>query len=162
MTAQCLATVATLSIVGDRARHNDAPLRAHLEGARQSRILIEQAKGYLARHHEESPNQAFRRSRTYSRQRGRRIAAVADDVVSRQLDLGRPPADGEARDRPVPARSWPATVMDGVDQTPLSALRGSGLSSTVLRRLDSFRVAEYWHIGHHGDCRPGPCWLVSP
>ena len=86
--AQCLATVAAVSIVGDRARHDEAELRRQLEEALQSRILVEQAKGYLARHYHETPNQAFVRLRAYARTHRRRIAAVAEDVVSHRLDLG--------------------------------------------------------------------------
>lgn len=85
--AQCLATVATASIVHDRARRTHAAVRRQLEDALESRIIIEQAKGYLARHHDQSPKDAFARLRSYARGRGLRLAGVATDVVSGRLDL---------------------------------------------------------------------------
>ncbi|HEY2225428.1 GAF and ANTAR domain-containing protein [Actinomycetospora sp.] len=85
--AQCLATVATLTIVHDRAQHTHALVRKQLEEALESRIIIEQAKGYLARSHDETPDLAFTRLRAHARSRGRRLAAVAEDVMTRGLEL---------------------------------------------------------------------------
>jgi GAF domain-containing protein len=86
--AQCLATVATLTIVHDRARHTHALVRRQLEEALESRVVIEQAKGYLARSHDETPDLAFTRLRTHARSHGRRLATVAEDVMTRGLHLG--------------------------------------------------------------------------
>ncbi len=50
-------------------------------------MVIEQAKGYLARHHGVSPEEAFSEFRACARGRRRRLAAVAEDVVRRGLDV---------------------------------------------------------------------------
>jgi AmiR/NasT family two-component response regulator len=50
-------------------------------------LIIEQAKGYLARRHEASPEEAFIKLRAYARRHQRRLTAVAEDVVRRGLDL---------------------------------------------------------------------------
>ncbi|WP_433037347.1 GAF and ANTAR domain-containing protein [Actinomycetospora sp. CA-053990] len=60
---------------------------SHLSRALETRLVIEQAKGYLARHHRVSPEEAFRILRAYARGSQRRLTAVADDVVRRGLDL---------------------------------------------------------------------------
>jgi hypothetical protein len=59
----------------------------HLTRALTTRMIIEQAKGYLARRHGESPADAFIRLRAYSRRHGLRIHVVAEDVVHHGLDL---------------------------------------------------------------------------
>jgi GAF domain-containing protein len=85
--AQCIATVATLTVFHHRLHDSQAEVRDQLEGALKSRVAIEQAKGYLARSHGESPNDAFHRLRSYARGRGLRLVEVADQVVSGALDL---------------------------------------------------------------------------
>jgi hypothetical protein len=60
---------------------------SHLSTALETRLIIEQAKGYLARHHGESPTEAFVKPRAFARQNQRRLHAVAEDVVHRGLDL---------------------------------------------------------------------------
>jgi GAF domain-containing protein len=85
--ALCLTTVATASIVHDRAQRSQVTVRRQLEDALDSRVIIEQAKGYLARHHGESPRDAFTRLRSHSRGHGLRIGVVAEEVLSGGLDL---------------------------------------------------------------------------
>ena len=85
--AQCLATVATLSLVHHQARRSHAAVRDQLEGALDSRLIIEQAKGYLARDYDETPKKAFVRLRAYARRERLPIAVVAEDVVTRRLNL---------------------------------------------------------------------------
>lgn len=62
-------------------------VRRQLEDALDSRVIIEQAKGYLARHHDENPREAFTRLRSHSRTHGLRISVVAEEVLSGGLDL---------------------------------------------------------------------------
>jgi AmiR/NasT family two-component response regulator len=50
-------------------------------------LTIEQAKGYLARRHGGSPEEAFITLRAYARRNRRRLHAVAEDVVHQGLDL---------------------------------------------------------------------------
>lgn len=87
MLAQAFARVAGVIVLLDRNERSHALVREQLEGALQSRVVIEQAKGYLARHYLESPNDAFNRLRAYARDRNLRIATVASDVIARRLDL---------------------------------------------------------------------------
>lgn len=87
VVAQCIATVATLSVVQDRQQRSHERTRRQLEHALRSRIIIEQAKGFLAHDCGETTNQAFTRLRNYSRQRGLRISTVAEEVIAGRLDL---------------------------------------------------------------------------
>ena len=50
-------------------------------------MIIEQAKGYLARRHGESTDEAFVKLRAFARRSQRRLTAVAEDVVRRGLDV---------------------------------------------------------------------------
>ena len=58
-----------------------------LSSALETRVIIEQAKGYLARRHGESPDEAFVKLRTFARRNQRLLTAVADDVLHHGLDL---------------------------------------------------------------------------
>jgi PAS domain S-box-containing protein len=60
---------------------------AQLNTALQSRIIIEQAKGFLAARHDIEPDEAFQRLRSYSRNHHLVIREVARRVVARELDL---------------------------------------------------------------------------
>jgi hypothetical protein len=60
---------------------------ANLSRALETRVIIEQAKGYLARSHGESPTVAFLKLRAYARRNRLRITAVAEAVVTHGLDL---------------------------------------------------------------------------
>lgn len=71
-----------------REAHETAELRVEqLNTALQSRIIIEQAKGFLAARHDIDPDAAFQRLRTYSRNNHVVIREVARRVVVRELDL---------------------------------------------------------------------------
>jgi AmiR/NasT family two-component response regulator len=50
-------------------------------------VVIEQAKGYLARRHGVSPEEAFGKIRAAARRSQRRLTAVAEDVVRRGLEV---------------------------------------------------------------------------
>jgi PAS domain S-box-containing protein len=58
-----------------------------LNTALRSRIVIEQAKGFLAARHDIDPDQAFERLRSYSRNHHTVIREVAKRVLARELDL---------------------------------------------------------------------------
>jgi GAF domain-containing protein len=85
--AQCLAGVATLRLVHHRAQRSAAAVQGQLESALTSRVIIEQAKGYLARDHGETPKEAFLRLRGFARRRRLPLTRVAEDVVARRLRL---------------------------------------------------------------------------
>jgi AmiR/NasT family two-component response regulator len=87
VVAQCIATIAALTIIQDRAQRSHERSRQQLEPL-ASRVMIEQAKGFLAHHHGETPKEAFTRLRNYSRRRRLRITTVAGEVIAGRLDLG--------------------------------------------------------------------------
>ena len=62
-------------------------LFSHHTGALDSRILIEQAKGVLATTMNTTMNHAFAIMRTYARDRNLPLRQVADDVISRRIDV---------------------------------------------------------------------------
>jgi AmiR/NasT family two-component response regulator len=71
-----------------REAHETAELRVEqLNTALQSRVIIEQAKGFLAARYDLEPDQAFQRLRSYSRNHHLVIREVARRVVARELDL---------------------------------------------------------------------------
>jgi PAS domain S-box-containing protein len=70
-----------------RAERQLETLAQQLQGALTSRIVIEQAKGYLAAQSEISLETAFKAIRRYSRDHNVRIGDVARSVVDGGLDL---------------------------------------------------------------------------
>ena len=71
-----------------REAHETAETRvAQLNTALRTRVIIEQAKGFLAARHDIEPDDAFERLRRYSRNHHLVIHEVARQVVARELDL---------------------------------------------------------------------------
>jgi len=79
--AQAMADVATIGILQERAIHNARDLSSQLQGALDSRIVIEQAKGVLAEHHRISVDEAFVVLRGFARGHNRLLSRVAGDIV---------------------------------------------------------------------------------
>jgi GAF domain-containing protein len=86
---QALADVATIAIIHERLRHEAELIATQLQNALTSRIVIEQAKGALARAEGISTSEAFDLIRTMARSTGRRLHDVASAVVN-DLDSSRP------------------------------------------------------------------------
>jgi GAF domain-containing protein len=84
--AQALADMATIGILQQRSRDQAAVLAEQLQGALDSRIVIEQAKGILAGRANVDPNEAFHALRDFARTTNQRLTAVATSLVQRQLD----------------------------------------------------------------------------
>lgn len=85
--AQALSAVATISILQDR-RIREADLsRAQLQSALASRVVIEQAKGYLARTQQVDPDTAFKSLREHARSTSARLQEVAERVLAGELEL---------------------------------------------------------------------------
>lgn len=101
---QSLADTATIGLLQERAIHHGEVLSEQLQGALNTRITIEQAKGALARIHDVSVDEAFEMMRTYARRTARRLGEVADDVVS---DRSRVP---ELVDGPPPPHDPPPSL----------------------------------------------------
>ena len=64
---QSLADIATIGILQERAIRNSETLTEQLQGALNSRVVIEQAKGMLAQIHGVTPDQGFEQLRSYCR-----------------------------------------------------------------------------------------------
>ena len=85
---QALADVATIAIIHERLRHEAELIAAQLQSALNSRIVIEQAKGALARSEGITTSQAFDAIRSTARSTGRRLHDVASAIVD-DLDTSR-------------------------------------------------------------------------
>ena len=79
---QALADVATIGLLQERAIDRGEVLTEQLQGALNTRIIVEQAKGVLVRMHTITPEAAFARLRTYSRDHHVRLTEVAAALVS--------------------------------------------------------------------------------
>ena len=83
---QALADVATIALLQERSIARADALTEQLQGALNSRILIEQAKGALAQQQGTTPDQAFQLMRATARSSRRRLVDVAQDVLARLGD----------------------------------------------------------------------------
>ena len=84
---QALADIATIGLL-QREKHDRAARAAEqLQGALNSRVVIEQAKGVIAEYARLDMEAAFEAIRQYSRNHNRRLSEVAYAVVRRRLPL---------------------------------------------------------------------------
>ena len=79
---QALADVATIGLLQERSIARADSLTEQLQGALNSRIVIEQAKGALARQEGTTPTEAFELMRADARRTRRRLVDVASDVIA--------------------------------------------------------------------------------
>lgn len=79
---QALADVATIALLQERAIRRGEVLTEQLQGALNSRIAIEQAKGALAQIHDCTIDEAFGLLRHFARETGRPLSEVAHDVTT--------------------------------------------------------------------------------
>lgn len=96
---QALADMATIGLLHERAVRGGQLLTGQLRTALSSRVIIEQAKGVLAERHGWAMDEAFTRLRGYARDHNRRLAEVAQEVVSYGADLD-DPTSGRSDSRP--------------------------------------------------------------
>lgn len=82
---EALTRVAGLVLGAGRAAADKAALNAQLQIALDSRVVLEQAKGVLAQLGGLDMAESFAALRRYSRDHSRRLADVAEAVVSREL-----------------------------------------------------------------------------
>ncbi|MEV0523834.1 GAF and ANTAR domain-containing protein [Streptomyces sp. NPDC050439] len=80
--AQALADTATACVTRQQTLHEQRTQIAQLQDALESRVLIEQAKGFLASSRGCSADQAFVRMRTYARNRRLKLSDVARQVLN--------------------------------------------------------------------------------
>ncbi|GIF45279.1 GAF and ANTAR domain-containing protein [Actinoplanes xinjiangensis] len=79
---QALADAATIGLLQERAIRHGETLTEQLQGALNSRIIIEQAKGAVAQAHGISVDDAFTVIRGYARKHNRRLTEVANALVT--------------------------------------------------------------------------------
>jgi GAF domain-containing protein len=78
---QALTDVATIALLQERAVRRGEILTEQLQGALNSRIVIEQAKGAIAQAHGVSVDEAFALLRGFSRRSNRKLTEVAHAVL---------------------------------------------------------------------------------
>lgn len=78
---QALADIATIAILQDRNVARAEALTEQLQGALNSRVIIEQAKGAMAQLRGISPSEAFTLLRAEARSSQRRLTDVAGEVL---------------------------------------------------------------------------------
>jgi AmiR/NasT family two-component response regulator len=84
---QALADVAAIGLIQERAIRRGEILTEQLQGALNSRIVIEQAKGAIAQAHGISVDDAFTLIRNYARRTNRRLGDVAHTITSDPASL---------------------------------------------------------------------------
>jgi transcriptional regulator with GAF, ATPase, and Fis domain len=84
---QALADAATIGLVHQRALARQEIVTEQLQNALNSRILIEQAKGFLSHSLGIGVDDAFTVMRSYARANNRRLTEVAEDIVQARLTL---------------------------------------------------------------------------
>lgn len=99
VVGQALADVATIGLLQTRAMEESRVLAAQLQGALNSRVIIEQAKGMLAEHAGVDLDAAFGLLRGYARNRNEYLSDVARALVDGAL-----PADAVTSGEPAPSR----------------------------------------------------------
>lgn len=83
---QAIADIATISLLQDRALQEKQLLAEQLEGALNSRVVIEQAKGILAERHNVTTDIAFSTLRAHARHNNQNLLSVARQVIDGTLD----------------------------------------------------------------------------
>jgi len=84
---QALADAASIGIIHQRALARQEIVTEQLQSALNSRILIEQAKGFLTHSLAVGVDEAFAIMRTYARTHNRRLTDVANDVVEGRVNI---------------------------------------------------------------------------
>lgn len=93
---QALADVATIGLLQERTIRRGELLTEQLQGALNSRIVIEQAKGAIAQVHGVGVDEAFALIRSYARRTNSRLSDVAHTIVTNPTIVAalEPPATG--------------------------------------------------------------------
>ena len=94
---QALADVATIGLLQERSLRRTEILAEQLQGALNSRVIIEQAKGKLAERLTIDMEDAFRMLRDYARNSNQHLTDVARNFVDSATAEFPPPPRGEAR-----------------------------------------------------------------
>lgn len=87
IAAKALADIATISILQQRLVEESLLTQGQLQRALDSRVVIEQAKGFIAQRHDLDMDAAFQLIRGYSRSTQTRLSVVAADIIAGRLAL---------------------------------------------------------------------------
>jgi GAF domain-containing protein len=87
---QAFADVAAIALLQERAIRRGEVLSEQLQGALNSRVVIEQAKGAIAQAHRVSLDEAFARIRSHARRNNRKLTDVAHAIVAERTTLPNP------------------------------------------------------------------------
>jgi hypothetical protein len=82
---QALADAGTIGILQERAIKHGTDLASQLQGALNSRIVIEQAKGIVAERRQTDMDTAFALLRSYARSNRRQLSDVARAIIDHSL-----------------------------------------------------------------------------
>ncbi|MFG6504396.1 ANTAR domain-containing protein [Microbacterium sp. P05] len=85
--AKTLADIATISILQHRLVEESVVAQGQLQRALDSRVVIEQAKGYIAQSHDLDMDEAFRLIRAHARSTQSRLSDIAADITAGRLTL---------------------------------------------------------------------------
>lgn len=85
--AKTLADIATISILQQRLVEESVIAQGQLQRALDSRVIIEQAKGYISQSHNLDMDSAFRLIRGHARATQTRLSTVATEIISGRLTL---------------------------------------------------------------------------
>ncbi|MEV8018836.1 GAF and ANTAR domain-containing protein [Streptomyces sp. NPDC086554] len=83
---QALADTATIGVLQQRAVSEQMTVTAQLQAALDSRVIIEQAKGYLANRRDTDVEEAFTLMRRYARDHRTRLTDIARQVLQGTAD----------------------------------------------------------------------------
>ena len=83
--AKAMGEIAAIGLIQERALRERTLLTEQLQGALNSRVIVEQAKGMLAEYLRVTTDNAFQMLRTYARDNNRKLSAVARDVIDRNI-----------------------------------------------------------------------------
>lgn len=83
---QAMADIAAIALLQERTVRESRDVTSQLQGALNSRVVIEQAKGMLAERAGISVDSAFARLRGHARDQNRRLGDVAGELIDGRLD----------------------------------------------------------------------------
>lgn len=139
--ARVLADMAAIGIVNHGSLRQQEVLAQQLQGALNSRVIIEQAKGFVAERQGISLPEAFEYLRTTARSSQRPIADVALDVVngqgpSRAAGPARPGTGGPKTSRTSQAAALPKPSGGSAPRGPTDPVPGPVAAADVATRRD--------------------------
>jgi hypothetical protein len=105
---QALADVATIGLLQHRAIEHRQLLAEQLQGALNSRVLVEQAKGVVSERLHVGMPEAFEAMRAYARRQQQGLSAVARGVIEGTVDTAEiRPAVVAGLDDSTDGSAWP-------------------------------------------------------